>query len=471
MRRATRRQVLQGGLIAAATGLLPGCRSTALGPATETLPGFLPGENLPWRNWGGNQGCRPQHRAAPAHEEALAQLLREGTGEVRPVGTGHSFSPLVPSDGTLVACDLMSGVIEANSEQLQTEVWAGTRLHQLGPALQSHGQAMPNLPDIDYQTLGGAVATSTHGTGLSFGSLSRDVVGLTLITPAGDLIYCSEEEQPEVFHAARCSLGSLGVVSRMNLQNREPFDLNESTFFEPLAPLLEDIEARRAQHPYFEFYAFPHTEAAMILATDNGLRESTPEPEFEGDPLEIMRDIYAKVGWVPLLGSRIYESLIMEMANAPTAVRSGPSYQVLTHPRITRFREMEYSVPAEAGPACLREILDTIKRQAIPVVFPLEIRYVGKDDIWLSMFEGRDSCSISVHQFVDTDYRPYFDALEPIFWKYEGRPHWGKLHQLGEAELAKLYPHWQDFQEVRRGLDPTGRMLNPHLRNVFGETG
>jgi FAD/FMN-containing dehydrogenase len=125
-------------------------------------------------------------------------------------------------------------------------------------------------------------------------------------------------------------------------------------------------------------------------------------------------------------------------------------------------------VPAAAGPACLREILDTIRSRRIPVVFPIEYRYVRADDAWLSMFGARDGCSISIHQFHDLDYAPYFDAIEPIFWKYEGRPHWGKLHTLGSERLARLYPRWSDFQAVRRELDPRGRMLNDHLRYVLG---
>ena len=140
---------------------------------------------------------------------------------------------------------------------------------------------------------------------------------------------------------------------------------------------------------------------------------------------------------------------------------------VVTNTRVVRFCEMEYTGPAEAGPACLREVLATIRDRAIPVVFPIEYRYVKADDVWLSMFHDREGCSISIHQFADEDYRPYFDEIEPIFWKYEGRPHWGKLHSLDATRLAALYPRWQDFAEVRQSLDPAGRLLNEHLRTVL----
>jgi FAD-linked oxidoreductase len=464
----TRRELLYGSFLAATTGLIPGCRPTSLEPTPEQLPAYVPGEALPWRNWAGNQGCRPTLRSAPESEAELADLLRQGSGPIRPVGAGHSFSPLVPSDGTLVACDLIHGVVRAEPSRFEAEVFAGTRLHELGPLLEARGQAMPNLPDIDYQALGGAVATSTHGTGRDFGSLSSYVNALALVGPHGDVIECDRERNAELFYAARCSLGALGVVSRITLQNQAAFHLTEVTTFEPLGDVLEDIADRRARHRHFEFHAFPHTEIAMVVETDEGRHESSPPMEFEGDPLQALRDIYDLVGGFPLLGSRLYESQVSALAETPPSVRSGISHQILTHQRITRFREMEYTVPAEVGPDCLREILETIRAQAIPVVFPIEYRYIRADDVWLSMFHEQDGCSISIHQFADLDYRPYFDVIEPIFWKHGGRPHWGKVHSLTADELQTLYPRWKDFLAVREGMDPTGRMLNPHLASVFG---
>jgi FAD/FMN-containing dehydrogenase len=131
---------------------------------------------------------------------------------------------------------------------------------------------------------------------------------------------------------------------------------------------------------------------------------------------------------------------------------------------------MEYSVPLEAGAACLREILQAISDNEVDVVFPLEYRYVKRDDTWLGMSSGdEDHASISIHRTAFEDYRPYFNLIEPIFWKYGGRPHWGKVHSLGAAQLKALYPHFQDFQEIRASLDPSGRMLNDHLRKLFIE--
>ena len=79
-----------------------------------------------------------------------------------------------------------------------------------------------------------------------------------------------------------------------------------------------------------------------------------------------------------------------------------------------------------------------------------------------------DHAAISIHRVASEDYRPYFDLIEPIFWKFGGRPHWGKVHSLGAQQLNKLYPRFAEFNAIRQKMDPNGRMLNEHLRKLFG---
>jgi L-gulonolactone oxidase len=141
----------------------------------------------------------------------------------------------------------------------------------------------------------------------------------------------------------------------------------------------------------------------------------------------------------------------------------GPAHRVFPTPRHVRFREMEYAVPAERGPDCLREIGAFITDRKLPASFPLEYRLVAKDDLFLSPFYGRDSAAISVHMFHPVACRELFDGVEAIFQNHAGRPHWGKLHNARPSYLRRLYPHWDDFLQIRTELDPAGRFLNPHL--------
>jgi FAD-linked oxidoreductase len=449
----TRRALLGAGTAGALAALL---RLPAR--AAEGEEAFAPGAPIAWRNWAGNQRCLPSARLAPQTEEELAAALARAAGPVRPAGTGHSFSALVPSDGTLIFADLLAGVIASDAAKLEAEVWAGTRLHALGPLLDGIGQAMPNLSDIDYQTLGGALATSTHGTGATFGSLSSAVAGLRIATPSGELVDCDGARRPELFSAARVSLGALGVTTRVRLANRARHRLVEHTSIVPLEDVLAEIGRWRDEHLHFELMPFPHSSVTLLVTADPA--DSGVPDELADDPyaIELLETIFDLTRRIPWLGEALFD---LALRVQPSGVRAGASYAVLSHPRIVRFREMEYTVPAEAGPACLREVLQTIRDRDIPVHWPLEYRYVRRDDAWLSMFHERDGASISIHQTAHLDHRPYFDAIEPVFWKYEGRPHWGKLHTLDAPRLA-------DFLEVRRELDPTGRLLNDHLASLFG---
>jgi FAD/FMN-containing dehydrogenase len=147
----------------------------------------------------------------------------------------------------------------------------------------------------------------------------------------------------------------------------------------------------------------------------------------------------------------------------------GPWNKIFGNVRDMRFNEMEYTVHAEDGLACFREVLNTIKEKNIDVIFPIEYRYVGEDDIWLSQFYKRDGAAISVHNFHDKPYMPYFAEMEAIFDRYQGRPHWGKLHTKTEKELADLYPKWENFKQLRDSLDPERRLINKHLEAIFPE--
>ena len=139
--------------------------------------------------------------------------------------------------------------------------------------------------------------------------------------------------------------------------------------------------------------------------------------------------------------------------------------------RNVRFNEMEYHLPREHGLQALREVRVALESQHPEVFFPIEVRFVKGDDIWLSPFYQQDCISIAVHRFFEEDFTPYFSTIEPIFRKYNGRPHWGKLNTLQREEFRKLYPRWDDFAEVRRQMDPGGRFLNPYLASLFTDTG
>ena len=417
----------------------------------------------PWVNWSGELSCQPAGRFSPASTEELQSVLAATKSKIRPVGSGHSFSPLVPTDGHLVVLDRLTGLLDHDKASQQATFAAGTRLADMGAPLADIGQAMLNLPDIDRQTLAGATATATHGTGIDFTCLSAFITGLKLVTPTGELLELRQGD--ELFAAAQVSVGALGVITEMTLQNRDPYRLKALNTVERIEDVLATFNERAAAHRHFEMFPLTHSNYALVLTideTDEPINNPPPSPEEEAGFAQAM------AYWATLPPSERMPLIdeLAEQIGPSSAVDE--SYRILSNIRNNRFNEMEYSVPKEAGAECLREVLATIIEQEVDVVFPLEYRYVKRDDTWLSMSAGEyDHAAISIHRTAGEDFRPYFDLIEPIFWKYEGRPHWGKIHSLGAQKLKALYPRFTDFQEVREMLDPDGRMLNPHLSHLF----
>jgi len=458
----SRRGLLAGAALGGFFGLLgrPAAEAQSTNPwaVSKAAP-------TPWRNWSGGLVAHPAGRFSPATESELVDFLSSTRGPIRPVGSGHSFSPLVPTDGQLIVIDQLAGLLAHDRDRLTATFGAGTRLSDMGQPLTEVGQAMLNLPDIDRQTLAGATATATHGTGIDFTCLSGFVSQLRLITPQGEVLDVAPDSHPALFNAARVSLGALGLVTRMTLQNRTVYKLKSRNWVQRTEDVLQDFDTSAAAHRHFEMFPLTHADYALVLAideTDEAINNPPPDPEQEAATANALGAIAA----LPPAQRRVQLNALAEQIEPTEQVDW--SYRILSNIRNSRFNEMEYSVPLHAGADCLREILATITRLEVDVSMPLEYRYVSRDDTWLGMSSGdEDHAAISIHRRAGEDYRPYFDLIEPIFWKYQGRPHWGKIHSLRSAELRELYPHFEEFQAVRRQLDPDGRLLNPHLRELF----
>ena len=430
-------------------------------PMEEPLPPPPAGKSR-WSNWSGLHACVPHSIAVPGSVDELRVMIAKSKGPIRPVGAGHSFTPLVPTDGTIMSLDRLNA-LTAHDETTVT-VDAGIRLFALGEQLERLGQSMSVLPDINKQSLAGALATATHGTGASFGSLAQHVRGLQLIMADGNLVECDGEREPELFQAALVSLGALGVVTQVRLQNRTALRLERRTWFEPIEEAIATAQSRSGKHRHYEFYYLTFTGTAYCISHDETAAAVTPReknPENDGaEQLMTLRDWFA---WAPSLRRMIAQGLIANQ-DAPPVV--GPAWRLLSTDRPKRFNEMEYHVPRDALTACLREVITAIERHS-EVYFPIEVRFIAPDTAWLSPFYDRTAASIAVHMGHTQDHGFFYSQIEPIFRRFDGRPHWGKLHSLGARDLAALYPQWRAFTELRRQYDPAGRFLNAHLRKVF----
>lgn len=428
-----------------------------------------------WSNWSGHVRGEPQAIARPQTKAELAAVLRDGAGPLRVVGSGHSFTPLGETNGTVISLDAIAGVVSVDAASQTATVKAGSKIHALGRPLFDLGVGLKNQGDIDRQSIGGAVGTGTHGTGPTLGSLSAEVKGFRLVTASGEVLDCSPSSNADVFEAGRVSFGSLGVMSEITIGVRKAYKLREKNWVMPATDCWRDIAKLKEQHRHFEFFWFPHASAVVAKTLDEVDDEVAPpitsEQMFERGERVSSDQRAFKIGcelarMVPSLSARVQR--FFTNASMGASSRTRWAHEIFPSARNVRFNEMEYAVPAANGVDCVREVAEAFVAKRIPGVFPIEFRYVKADDIWLSPFYKRDAVTISVHQYNRQPFEPLFNVAEAIFRRYGGRPHWGKLHSLKFAELERLYPRWGEFQAVRRKLDPQGKLLNSYLRQVFG---
>ncbi len=462
----SRRKALQAiataGVAPALASQAPSALAAVSDAAAATSSGAV---KAPWSNWSGSAKAAAATLQTPPDAAALQQWMRASTGAVRCVGAGHSFMPLVPTDGTILSLDRMAGLLSTDKAAMTATFQAGTRLAQLSRQLDQAGFGLRNLPDIDAQSFAGAISTGTHGTGAELPALHADVQALQIVTPRGELLECSAQKQPDVFAAAKVSLGSLGVLTQATATVLPAYSLQRKVWLKPVEELLEAAPTLAKQHRHFEFYYLPFTGYAAGITHDVYTGTDVLHPEAaDEDMLRDLRHLRDWLGRFPDLRRWVAKKLIDP---DQTELAQDRSWKLLSTQRPTKFNESECHVPRELGIACVREVIKTLERRN-DVFFPMEFRFTKADDAWLSPFYQRDSCSIAVHAAVGEPYDYLVAEIAPVFRKFQGRPHWGKLHGHTAADMPALYPRWKDFLAVRAQLDPTGRMLNPLLRTLFG---
>ncbi len=462
---ATRRTMLiGGGALAAGVAGLAG-RRIWLDREPAALPAVDGEGHLLWQNWSATEHAYPATRLAPASADEAAHALKTAAGPVRMVGASHSFTGLVPTPATLISLDRMTGVLGHDPETNQASVAAGTRLYELGPALAKIGQDMPNLPDINKQSLAGGTQTGTHGTGRGFRAVHGGILAFDLATPRGEVIECSATSNPDAFNAARVGIGAFGVVTRFTMQNHPLSRVKKVTSLRPREDLIAGWDELLAKHRNVEFYVIPFSHWGQLITHDETtepVRPRGPDTDTDGQmKLKHARDL---LEFATPLRFWMLDDLI---AGMPEQVAIDEGWKLLSNERSVRNREIEYHLPRETQMAALRDVLDAIERYRSDVFIPVEVRRIAADDAWLSPFYGRESGSIAVHTYYKDDYRFFYTLIEPILRRYGGRPHWGKLNSLQHDDFAALYPRWKDALAVREALDPQGKLLNPYLTRVM----
>lgn len=428
-----------------------------------------------WQNWSGLERATPSAVVEPDTTAAVVEAVRRAAGArttVKAAGAGHSFTGIAnPGRGVQLAPG-PSGIVSVDRAAMTVTAYAGTRLHRLNELLEGLGLSLHNMGDIAEQTLAGAISTGTHGTGGRVASIAAQVVGLTLVSGAGEELTCSSAEHPDVLEHARLGLGALGIITTVTFAVEPLFALEAVERPMGWAEFVASFDELAAGADHVDAYWFPHTD--RLLTKRNRRRPPdalAPLPRwrawFEDSFLQ-------NTAFGSLVAAANHRPQVIPRMNRVNARLLSPrsytdvAHRVFTTERRVVFREMEYAVPRADGLGVLQECRRLIDASGLTVSFPVELRVAPADDVPLSTATGRDSFYLAFHTPRDVDHRAYFALVEPVLRAAGGRPHWGKLHSLDARDLAAAYPRFGEFVAMRDRLDPLRVFANDYLTRVLG---
>jgi FAD/FMN-containing dehydrogenase len=426
-----------------------------------------------FRNWAHTLEFKPRQFCKPKTEDALAaivQAARARGGAVKTQGAGHSFSQLLPTDDTLVSLDDMDNEW-IGVHQREVRVPAGMRLKDLIKAMKREGLALKNMGSITEQSIAGAVSTGTHGTGITLGSISTQVLAAKLVDGRGDVVTLPKGD--DRLRAASLGIGALGILTEVTLDCVDMYQLEYTAYvgkFDDVMAVLDQLTAENDRVLLWWLVPLFDRDDVVIITKN---RVGTP-PGVLGGATNLVRTAFGISGTRPL-GKDIDALWTFLAAQGRSSgkfrklLHFRADYdEVLTLPLLPIFHtECEYAVPAANAVAALERLRAIVEENDFDLKLPVEVRFSAQDDRLLSPSWDGPSCWIGASTEHNT--AEVFARFEPLMVRFGGRPHWGKHFTLTREQLAGMYgPRLDEFVGHRDAFDPDRVFANTFLTDVLG---
>ena len=432
-----------------------------------------PAVNGLWSSWNGLVKHRYERYLVPGTEEEIVSAVR-GASRVRAFGNRQSSADIGAGTETLLDMTGYNSVVAEDRDAMELTVESGMRLSTLIRELESRGWCLPCLPDIDTVTVGGALATGTHGTAGDGHILAEYMVACRIVTADGSVRSYREDDE-EMMAALRCSLGLLGVFSTVTFRAHPLYYLR--VVEEPIRDevWLRSYRGWLDEHDFVRILWLPHTGYGQVILGDK-VDGNTPvrersAPRYHRHRREVSKLLYRVAGRIPRF-TVTANRLLRRLFFSSRTVTKGTLYgATVTKSRASTLELAEWSVALDRFDELFAELksqLDSPENGAWAHI-PMDVRFLRADETWLSQAWQRDTVTVGcvTRNPQRADEYEAFDLVEQIFLRYDGRPHWAKRFRAGWNELSRVWPRLNDFVRLRRRVDPGGRFLNGYLRHIF----
>lgn len=422
-----------------------------------------------WVSWNENVKHTYTSLYKITSEEKLREVVAEND-KIRFFGSKQSSADIAAGTDALIDMTSYNKIVSYDYNKKTVTVQSGLILGDFLEAIEAVGWCIPCLPDINTITIGGALATGTHGT--SGKLLSEYMIECTLVLADGSIKTITEED--DLMDAVRVSLGMLGVMSTITFKCEKSYTLHVKERPEKDSEWLPKIKSRLKEHDFLRILWLPHTDKGYVITGDK-IKPDTKIVENNGPKFLKHRRNASKIlykyshiyPWITSIANKILAKAFFSSKKE----HKGTLYQAtVTKSRGSTLELAEWTIALDKFPQVFDELKTEINKWSNKsfIHIPMDVRFVKKDTSWLSYAYKKDIVTMGCvsRNAATADTYEAFKSVEKIFLKYGGRPHWGKRFSAKDAELSRVYPKWEAFKELRSNLDPTNKFLNPYLTKL-----
>jgi FAD/FMN-containing dehydrogenase len=433
-------------------------------------------------DWGQLISFRPDVLRPSSMDELQDMLERVhrgelGNGAVRVPGSLHSCSKIVVSD-TLLDTSALPKAIEFDAGDEAVEASANVTLHEFLAELGGRGKSVTATGGTDHQTLAGLISTGTAPASSRHALYELlEWVELVSVDPAtGHAVERRIARGDADFPAVVCSLGLLGVLTRVRFRTVDELYFDVVQKILDLDEVLADLDATSEKYDFWRVNWAPKSERALLWAATAVPRESSkPDGDYPTDQPEQILDVVFKVldklgGTGPLLTGALEVVYDVLTFTYRTSHATGPLRNMLPVDRRAPLRVAmaEWSFRPQDVHTVLGECRQYFDAQGWPNI-PTEIELTRVDGSLMSAWNWDGLPYIVKFNFMYlTEVCTEPAEKEAIYAHLRGL--WEHLENAGvpfKAHWGKVNFIDPEFVRRNHGFDAFRPLISPMFMNDY----
>ncbi|KAJ0877856.1 putative oxidoreductase [Helianthus annuus] len=487
--------------------------------------------------WSDRKDCFASKVVHPTTQDQLLSIVANATKHKLKLKVVSKFSHTIPKfacpaigdSSVLVSTDKYNSNIHVNVDGLTVTADAGVGLRDLINKVEDAGLSLVAAPYWEGVSVGGLISTGAHGSSWwgKGGAVHDHVVNIDMVVPATEAEGFAKilhlDATNELLNAAKLSLGTLGIISKVTLSLEKGFKRSITLNFTDDTGLEDTFTSHAKAHEFGDITWYPskhmavyrHDDRVALTTKGDGtndfigfqsnlivLSKSTRASE---NMLEKAKNVKGKcamastfISYKKLVANGLRNNLIF--TGYPVIGRQGkmqtsgsclysPSSDIANacawDPRINGLFFYETTAIFQ-GVDKFKDFIRDVKELrdlnpdnfcGVDIYNGLLIRFIKASTAYLG--QPVDSVVVDFNYYrADSAMTPRLnqDVVEEVeqmaFVKYGARPHWGKNRKVAFSKVAEKYKSLNKFVAAKKKMDPQNLFSSDWSDEVlFGSKG